>query len=299
MGMKNRQRWVPLFAVASLMVSGSFAKPVKTDDLSNIIIKGDNRLKVRGKIPEADWSPNIYKDIGGYLKEEVLIASLKAPAIKNPPVNLPEKSLSSKAASPWIDSIVRSPVLTLTTKGPETAKKVEWTFLVKDSHGKPFYALKKKGLLPQKIEWAGFGQGNKPLQVGFDYTYSLSIVDEAGNPQRFSGSPFRIHAFRFGRMGSQVISLFPEAVFQTESSTRFSKEGAYYLAQVKDFLRVHYHKKVDIISYDQDAKFGLARSNAIRDFVIASLNFPEAKVTAQTMMPEKGGGYRHVDIVAK
>ncbi len=269
------------------------------DDISNMIIEGENRLKARAQIPEKDLDVNVYTGIPDLLRDNSLLNELKPPAVNKPPVTLPVKSLSSKTASPWLNGIYEAPVLTLTFKPQKDVGQTQYVFLVKDSHGRTFHEVKEKGTLPEMIQWDGVGGGGKPLHVGDDYTYSMSIIDEAGNPQRFAGKPFRLDSFRYPRSGRVVTALNPGALFAELSSLKLSAEGQNYLMEIKDHLRSRYGTKVVVVCYDEEMKFAMSRSNVVRDFLIRSLNLPEDKIVAQAMPKTQGDGYKHVDIIAE
>ena len=162
-----------------------------------------------------------------------------------------------------------------------------------------FYEKRSKDSALKEISWNGVGRNKKPLHVGFDYTYALLFVDEAGNSQRLSGNPFKLYAFRYKKSGKTVVSLYPEALFSDRSSLKFTKRGKNRLYDVKDQLRTIYRKKVDVIVYDDDVKFGLARSKKIRDFFMESLDWPEDKLNVMSKPIQKGNGYRHVEIITK
>src|SRR5262249_44844494 len=145
--------------------------------------------------------------------------------IQEPVVTLLNESTSEKTATPWLDSIIIPPVITLSVKPTKDNNKVNWVFLIKDSHGQNFFEMKKNGILPEKILWDGYGKNGRPLQVGSDYSYSLSIIDKAGNPQRYAGQPFKITAFQFVKAGTTRTHFYPESLFLSESSAKLSKEG--------------------------------------------------------------------------
>ncbi|OVE78068.1 hypothetical protein BVX98_01450 [bacterium F11] len=276
------------------------ARKMDGDDLSNLIIEGENRLKVHGDIPPLNWTPNIYKDLPNIFQNSDIVSDLKAPALSKPALSLPRGSRSTKTASPWLDRIYEPPVLTLTTKPSKTVdKKVNWIFRVKDSQGKLFFEKKKKSILPRKIEWDGFGKKKTPIQVGYDYSYMLSIIDEAGNPQRYAGSPFNMKSFRYRKGGKSITMLHPESVFLNASSFKFSKNGVRFLTEIKDFIRRRFGKTIEITLYDRDLKFGMARATNIARFFIKALEYPEDRIEIQALPPSQGQGYRYVEIVAK
>jgi hypothetical protein len=281
------------------MAPVAHAKKMYGEDISNMIIQGENRLKVRPQIPEAPISADIYKDMTTFLKDNSVLGSLKPPAVEHPPVVLPQKSLSNKTATPWLDQIYEPPVLTLNLKTEESKRKMQWMFLVKDSHGQTFYEVRKKGALPSNLRWEGIGNSGDPLNVGYDYSYVVSLIDEAGNFQRVAGKPFRLDSFRYSGAGGIVTSFYPEALFIEASSTKFSIGGRDYLLEVKDFLRGHYGAKVEIITYDDDLKFGQTRSQVIKDFLVKVLDYPEDKINVDGQRLDKGRGYKHVDIITK
>jgi hypothetical protein len=286
--------------LVSLVAGLSDAKKKGTgEDISNMIIEGENRLRVHGSVPEIAWEVDAYKDVPEALRDYVLLGELKSPSISQPPLTLPSKSVTQKAASPWLDDIYEAPVLTLSFKSESAVPKPKWIFLVKDSHGKPFYEVNRTGKLPDQITWGGFGNNGKPLRVGFDYSYLMTIIDEAGNPKRFAGKPFRLNSFRFVRGGRTVTMFNPDSLFTDASSLRFSDIGRSSMIEVKDYLRNHYGEKVDVVAYDSEPKFALSRAKVVRTFLINSLDIPEDKVTAQGLPLNQGDGYKHVDIIAK
>lgn len=275
------------------------AKKLKGDDLSNMIIEGENRLNMRPRVPDVDWDPNVHKESLDMLKDNTVLGDLKPPSIAKPVVILPEKSVSEKTASPWMETLYEPPVLTLSFKGADQKKKVDWTFLVKDSQGQVFYELKRKAALPETLTWDGFGKGNESLKVGYDYSYSFSTVDEAGNPQRFAGKPFRLDSFRHKKSGGVVTCFQPESLFRARDVAKLSVEGRELLTEVKDTLRTPFGRKVEIVTYEDDQKFGSTRSKSIKEFLQKTLDIPDDKISVVAQTLKQGGGYRHVDIVAK
>ena len=278
---------------------GEAKKKSTGEDISNMIIEGENRLQVHGQIPELSWNVDAYRDVPEALRDYVLLGELKSPSINQPPLTLPSKSTLQKTATPWLHDIYEAPILTLNFKSETQVLKPKWVFVVKDSHGKPFYEINKASKLPEQIVWDGVGSNGKPLHVGFDYSYLMTIIDEAGNPKRFAGKPFRLNSFRFEKGGKVVTMLNPNSIFTERSSLRFSDIGRTTMIEIKDFLRNRYGGKIEIVSYDDDAKFGLSRAKIIRDFLVSSLDIPADKVTAQGLSISQGDGYKHVDIVAK
>lgn len=275
------------------------AKKIASDDLSNMIIEGESRLKVKPQIPELAWNVNPYENVGDLMKENNVITEFKAPAVNHPPLSLPEKSLSDKTASPWLSRFYEPPLITLKTRATaqQTAKQ-EWAFLIKDSKGKIFYEQKGRGLLPEELEWAGFGDNREPIHVGYDYTYTLSLQDEGGNPQRFSGKPFRVPAFRY-ESGKLVMMLDPNALFEDAASTQLTEEGLKLLTEVKDAIRTRSGDRVEILSYVEDAKFGETRGLAIKKVLMKVLDLESSLITVSSQHPSKGGGYSHVDITVR
>lgn len=282
--------------------SPAAAAKKKSDDLSNMIIQGENRLRAEPHVPPVKWDPSPYRDVSGVLQDFSMLGDLKPPAIQEPPVILPQRLDTDKTASPWLERILAPPVLSIAfTPLADAAKAAaEWSFLVKDSNGNLFFEMKGKGKeMPGEVSWDGFSNKGEPLHVGFDYSYSFSAVDEAGNPSRHAGKPFRIDAFRYPKGSAMVFSFTPENVFQSKSSLKFSEDGLKYLVETKDYLRSHYGDIVQILIYEEDEKFGGFRAQALREWMIKALDLPEDRVTAQGLPLTKGGGYRHVDIVAK
>jgi hypothetical protein len=297
--MKKTKIFIVSALGVGLLGSQSIAKNMASPDLSNMIIQGENRLQVHPVMTKLDWKPEVYKDVTGLLQNNVVLKDIKPPTFDRPPLLLIEKVQSNKTASPWLTNIFESPVVTLKIKTATIVKKAEYTFLVKDSNGKNFFSIRKKGELPEEIRWKGFSDKGEPLQVGFDYTYAFSTIDEAGNPQRMAGKPFKLDAFRYDRGATQVNSFFPEALFDERSSLKLSKTGYNYLTEVKDYIRSNYDKKIEIIVYDEDDKFGASRAQAIGAYFIRVLDFPENKISTQGLRLVNGGHYRHVDIVVK
>ncbi len=293
-----------LTAIATSILSASAsvwaAKPIKTDDISNMLIQGENRLRVSAPTIEVAWAPEVYRDYAMLIHDDALIGSLKTPTVAQPPVIFPIKSVSGKTAAPWLQAIQEAPILTLSVKAENGGPKVEWVMLVKDSEGKTFFEKRQKGAMPEAIEWNGFGSNGKPLDVGSDYAYSLSIIDEAGNPQRFSGKPFTIQAFHYAQSGRDVIAMTPTMLFADRAANKLSQEGLTALAEVRDMLRSQFNKKIEVVTYDSDDKFALSRSNAIAKQLISLLEYGENRVEAKSA-PISGArkGYRHVEIIAK
>lgn len=286
--------------ILSLIAGASEAKKKGTgEDISNMIIEGENRLKVHGTVPETAWEVDAYKDVPEALRDYVLLGELKSPSISQPPLTLPSKSVTQKGASPWLDDIYEAPILTLSFKTEKEVLKPKWVFVVKDSNGKAFYEINKTGKLPDTITWNGFGTNGKPLHVGFDYSYLMTIIDEAGNPKRFAGKPFRLNSFRFNKGGRTVTMFNPDSLFTDNSSLRFSDIGRSSMVEVKDHLRTHYGEKIEVIAYDNEIKFATSRAKVVREFLINSLDIPEDRVSFQGLPLTQGDGYKHVDIIAK
>lgn len=279
--------------------SGSVqAKKLKGDDISNMIIEGENRLMVHQPLLVFDWSPNLYKGVPELLVDGRILGELKPPSIKDPTIPFPASIQSKKGASAWLNSISEAPVLNLRIRPQKGEKenKVEYTFLVKDSKGTPYYEKKANGVMPPEIKWDGFSSKNEPLEVGNDYNYTLSIIDEAGNPQRFSGQPFRVDAFRYKSGSKESTIIASRAVFADRSSTKLSSEGYRYVMEVKDRLRSSFNQNVTITVYDDDIKFGLAQASVLKEFLVKALDYPEQKINAQGLRMAEGKGYHYVEI---
>jgi len=290
---------IALAALGLCGLAGAGAKELKGDDISDMLITGENRLRVPAPAMDAAWNPDPYRDMSVALREEPLIASLKSPAVSDPPLTFQKKTSSTKTASPWLRSVLQAPILTMEIKPPKEQKKVDWIFLVKDSNGRAFYERRESGNLPEKIEWDGFGKGGSPLSVGKDYAYSLSIIDEAGNPQRVSGKPFAVPAFRYPQSGRVVTSVMPSLLFDEEASARLSGEGERVLTEIKDTLRTQFNRKIEVVVYETDPKFALARSNAVAQHLIKALEYDDARIEAKAGTVKGTEGHRHVEIIAK
>lgn len=275
-----------------------YAAKMKGDDLSNMIIEGENRLVVHAVLPEMEWKPDPFKDVAVFVKDYSAAGMLNPPAVADPPLMLPLKSATEKTATPWFNRILEPPVLTLALKPPKDKRKVQCTFLIKDSAGKTFYESKTSGDLPKEMIWDGFGDQGAPLKMGYDYSYSYSILDEAGIPHRFSGHPFRLEAFRYARARDTVMAFSSESIFENRSSFKFSRDGIGYLTEIKDYVRSHFDKSLEVKTFDTDEKFAVARSKVIHDFIVKNLDFPEDKVTS-TGLSSAGGEYRRVEIIVK
>jgi hypothetical protein len=288
-----------LLAAGLARAATTTGKPLKGDDISDMLITGENRLRVSAPAVETSWSPDVYRDISPALREETLIASLKSPAVSEPPLTFPSKTSSAKTASPWLHSVLQAPILTMEIKPAKEQKKVDWVFLVKDSNGQTFFERRENGALPDKIEWDGFGKSGVPMAVGHDYAYSLSIVDEAGNPQRVSGKPFAVPAFRYARAGRVVTAVMPTLLFDEEASARLSGEGRRVLTEIKDTLRTQFNRKIEVVVYEPDPKFALARSNAVAQQLTQALEYEDGRVEAKAGTLKGEEGYRHVEIIAK
>jgi hypothetical protein len=149
------------------------------------------------------------------------------------------------------------------------------------------------------VEWDGIGKEGTPLEVGFDYAYSLSIVDEAGNPQRYSGKPFSIQAFRYARSGNTVTAINPDLLFSDASSVKFSPAGNRAMTEVKDFLRTRYTSGIEIIVYELDEKFAQARASAVQKYLSSEMEYAEGRIKTSGLSLNKKKGYRHVEIITK
>ena len=296
----NRQALIIALTLAAAGLAGTAgaAKKMEGDDISNLLITGENRLRVSAPPVEVAWAPEVYRDVAPALRDEALIASLKSPAVTEPPLSFEKKTSSTKTASPWLHAIMKAPILTMEIKPPKEAKKVDWIFLVKDSNGQAFYERREKGNLPDHIDWDGFGKTG-PLWVGRDYAYSLSIIDEAGNPQRVSGKPFAVSAFRYAEGGRVVTSMTPTLLFDEEASAQLSKQGQRVLREIQDSLRTQYNRKVEVVVYEPDPRFALVRAGAVAERLTKALEYDDSRVEVKAGSMKGPEGYRHVDIIAK
>lgn len=294
-----QKRWGVSGVVALLLGVSAQAGKIKGDDLSNMIIEGENRLKISPRAPLLEWSVDPAREVPSQLDPGPLLSGLKPPVVERPPLVFPTKTVSPLAASPWLRNIHEGPVLTLRFKGDEKApRERSWIFLVKDSKGATFYEMKKKSVMPPLLIWDGMGESG-PLHVGQDYSYSFSSIDEAGNPQRFAGSAFRLQAFRFRPGSGRTRTLLePEAVFDGQASARVSAAGALILTELKDSLRNAYSGKVRVVVYDDDQSFGLSRAQVVRNYLLQSLKMPDESIKAEGLPLKEGEGYKHVDIIA-
>lgn len=291
--------WV-LGILATLNLIGALhAKKISSDDISNMIIEGESRLKVKPQVPELAWNVNAYDNVGELMKDNNVISGFRAPAVNHPPMSLPEKSFSDKTASPWLARMYEPPILTLATKAQENAAKQEWAFLIKDSRGKVFYEQKGRGELPKELSWDGFGDTGDPLRAGFDYNYTLSIQDEGGNPQRFSGKPFRVNAFRYNRGGKLTMIFDANELFQESNSAQLSDEGMKFVTEAKDAVRNRAGESIRITTYADDLKFGESRSAAIKKVLLKALDLEAKTIQAGAESVAKGGGYSHVEITVR
>ncbi len=113
------KRAVQTILVLSLLTTGLIpaqARKMMGDNLSDMIIQGENRLSVHPGVDEVRWSVNVYRDIPDLVRENSWISQFQPPSIQTPPVALPERSRSVKTASPWLERIFEPPVLTLAFK---------------------------------------------------------------------------------------------------------------------------------------------------------------------------------------
>src|SRR5262245_21795594 len=116
-GHLNHRALMPI-AAFFFLTGGGMARSeqgeVKADDLSNMIIKGENRLQVKPEPPAADMKPNLYRDLENHFKNYAALSDLKPPSLVQPPISfLATESHSQKTAKPWLDEIREAPVLAL------------------------------------------------------------------------------------------------------------------------------------------------------------------------------------------
>jgi hypothetical protein len=124
-------------------------------------------------------------------------------------------------------------------------------------------------------------------------------VDEAGNPQRYSGKPFSVSAFRYSRDGKSRTNISPNILFEDASSIKLSTQGKRVLSEVQDFLRMRFTSPVEIVVYELDEKFALARANEIEKNLSSSLEYAEARIKVSGVSLKGKKGYRHVEIISK
>src|SRR5262245_40676672 len=106
--MKTLKTLVIAVSAGLVFASAVSAKPTrkaKTDDLSDLLIQGENRLRVSAPRVDVAWAADIYKDVPSLITDEALVGSLKTPTVDQPPVTFPSRLISEKTASPWLDTI--------------------------------------------------------------------------------------------------------------------------------------------------------------------------------------------------
>lgn len=291
-------RRIAAIVAAGLMSSQAHAGKMTGNDLSDMIIQGENRLTAQPSLDPVVWKVDLYREAADALRALPDDLMSPAPALEKPPMELPPRLNSAVTASPWMNRIFEPPVLTINIKDPGV-ENPEWTFLVKDSAGAVFFEKKGKGKLPGKLEWDGRGTRGEEMRVGFDYTYAFTVIDAAGNPQRESGKPFRLEAFRTRGNGSIVTSMTTESLFEGPSSAKLSSGGEELLTEAKDHARPRAFKHIRVVVYDLDASFAESRARRIADHLSTALNVSEELVTAQGEALRNGKGYRHVELVTK
>src|SRR5690349_5956503 len=92
--MKRSLIYLPL--VLTVTVSAVHAKKMPGDDLSNMIIQGENRLQVHAVLPPVEWSPAVENEIEAQLGDNKLLLAMVPPALENPPLLLPDQMMSKK-----------------------------------------------------------------------------------------------------------------------------------------------------------------------------------------------------------
>src|ERR1043166_8330717 len=86
---KKFTTWIPAFAgmtVITCLIAPSAQAKKKTvgEDISNMIIQGQDRLTVHGTVPEMSWEVEAYKDVHAAVRDYVLLGELKSPSISQP-----------------------------------------------------------------------------------------------------------------------------------------------------------------------------------------------------------------------
>ena len=121
--MKNiKTIFILILAFACLATYVQAAK-MMGDDLSNMIIEGENRLKVHPTGPTLNWQVDPYQNMTQLFDDKSIMGQLQPKSIQEPPVKLPRRRVSNKTARPWHRDVYDQPVFNSYHKNKKRKKK--------------------------------------------------------------------------------------------------------------------------------------------------------------------------------
>lgn len=298
--MKKTRAFTLSLTIATLAIGSAWSeKKYKGDDLSNMVVEGENRLKLKSGMPPLEWKVDPYAKLGDEFAFLRVYEELSPPQISKPPLVMPATYDSKRVATPWLTRIMTTPVLTLNIKTEENIEGASWNFFIKDSNGRVFYEERDRGYIPEDLVWDGRGANGDMLQLGRDYTYVFSVIDAAGNPTRKAGKAFRLDALRYREDGWNVIGFSPDVLFTDKTRAELSANGKLYMEEVKDQIAQYFDGAIHIRMYGRDGNLARSRATVIQRFFTEALTLNEDQFKVTLEDPSKGGGYEHVDIAVK
>ncbi len=261
----------------------------------DFVVSGEDKLKVRSdKLLRL-----LFVDVDKPIQKLMLESSELSQRI------LPEKEIASyeKAAmisksrmtfSPWLTLITKQPVLVIRTKKRKLGIK-SWKFVITDETGNVLYMKKGGSRLPAHFIWDGLCQDGSLVGVGESFYYSVTMVDQAGNPLFTSSKPKKLNSLAYYKKNNLHIDIVSSVMFNKKIRSNLSTIGVSLMNETCDYIIKDIGRMTIITVSAVSPKLGQGQGEAIRAFIVNKLAIPKEDIQIK-VVPAQDEIMAHISI---
>jgi hypothetical protein len=150
--------------------------------------------------------------------------------------------------------------------------------VVSDETGGILFERRGGGSLPGKFIWDGRAANGRLLTPGESYFYSITIIDQAGNPLFTSSKPRQLNSLAFYENNNLNVSLLSSLIFDKAQISALSPIGQSLMNETCDYIAKDIGRLTQITVVSTNPKLGEAQGASLRQFIIRKLALPKDDV---------------------
>lgn len=246
-------------------------------DESEVVVKGQLKIKVETKKPDIEVSTDINDVADEAIKTEEIYLGLAPEDIKDIKASIPG-TISEERTNyqPELNSIETQPIFSISPKLKQNTEMEKWEFKVTDPTGRAVYLIKGGGNLPEKIIWDGFDKDGRILKLNVPYLYMLTYIDKAGNPGNIMRKdPKIVNAIKYSKDGKLFIEISHKILFDVKRKERITEEGKKYIREIENYLKSYNKFPVHIKFYSEDKELGNDQIMSLEKILVEDLKLPK------------------------
>lgn len=267
------------------------------EDVREEVIKGKYKGKIEEKKPESELTYDIFEVVESYgprgshiydeeIKEHSEIAATPLPRL-----------VSEQVRKPWFHRIITPPIAIFHPIYKEAVQN--WELVITDATGKVFRTFSNKGRPPGNIEWDGRDREGSMLDIGTDYSYYATAVDQLGNTSKILGGKIRIPGIYWKEELNSIVRLDGRVIFK-ENSQELTRAGERLLLEASDLVRKDIKKRLRVVVYSRKEDLSLKRARIVGTFLLDRVIMPISMVTTIAGYKSVGEDKTdHIDIIIR